>query len=117
MYRVLVPALLGLLLCGCSMADSSSVSAGFASSGEQTNSVPTSSRLASNSSSSAADLPDPPPTKRAASNERVASNERITSTDDRIPKGTFERAPHGALADRNYSSTQLDPDKARDLIN
>jgi len=118
MYRVLVPALVGLMLCGCSMASSSSMSAGFASSDEPTNSLPaSSSRLASNSSSSAADVPDPPPTKRSAGNERVASNERITSPDDRIPKGTFERAPHGALADRNYSSTQLDPDKARDLIN
>jgi uncharacterized protein YkwD len=103
MYRVLVPALLCLLLGGCSMANSSSLSAGFASSGEQTNSLP-SSRLASNGSPSAAAVPDAPP-KRTASN------------DDHIPKGTFEKAPSGALADRNYSATQLDPDKARELIN
>ena len=103
MYRVLVPALLCLLLGGCSMASSSSLSAGFASSGQPTNSVP-SSRLASDSSPSAAGVPDAPP-KRTASN------------DDHIPKGTFEKAPSGALADRDYSATQLDPDKARDLIN
>jgi uncharacterized protein YkwD len=37
--------------------------------------------------------------------------------DDSIPKGTFEKAPVGALADRDYSHTQLDADKARELIN
>ena len=31
--------------------------------------------------------------------------------------GSFERAPAGALADRDYSHTALDPEKARDLIN
>ena len=105
MYRVLLIALVCLLLGGCSMANSSGVSAGFASSGQPTNSVPE-SRLASSSSSSpsAAAVPDAAP-KRTASN------------DDQIPKGTYEKAPAGALADRNYSSTQLDPDKARELIN
>ena len=39
------------------------------------------------------------------------------SADDKIPKGTFEKAPNGALADRDYSGTRLDPEKARDLIN
>jgi uncharacterized protein YkwD len=103
MYRVLVPALVCLLLGGCGMANSSSLSAGFASSGQPTNSVP-SSRLASDANPSAVDVPDAPP-------------KRTASADDHIPKGTFERAPSGALADRNYSSTQLDPDKARDAIN
>ena len=36
---------------------------------------------------------------------------------DRAPKGTFEKAPVGALADRDYAATALDPEKARDLIN
>ena len=39
------------------------------------------------------------------------------SADDKIPKGTFEKAPPGALADRDYSARELDPDKARELIN
>ena len=46
-----------------------------------------------------------------------APPKRYASNDDHIPKGTFEKAPSGALADRDYSTTQLDPDKARDLIN
>jgi uncharacterized protein YkwD len=103
MYRVLMLTLVGLLLGGCSMASSSGVSSGFASNDQHTNSVP-SSRLASEASPSASSVPDAPP-------KRVASN------DDHIPQGTFEKAPSGALADRDYSTTQLDPDKARDLIN
>ena len=31
--------------------------------------------------------------------------------------GSYERAPAGALADRDYTNTALDPEKARDLIN
>jgi uncharacterized protein YkwD len=102
MYRVLVP-LLCLLLCGCSMANSSGISAGFAASEEPTNSVP-SGRLASEAGQGS-------PSSSEAAPKRYASN------DDHIPKGTFERAPTGALADRDYSNTQLDPEKARDLIN
>lgn len=36
---------------------------------------------------------------------------------DKAPKGSYEKAPAGALSDRDYSATALDPDKARDLIN
>ncbi len=38
-------------------------------------------------------------------------------TPDKAPKGSFEKAPRGALADRDYTGTMLDPDRARDLIN
>jgi uncharacterized protein YkwD len=37
--------------------------------------------------------------------------------EDKAPKGTFERAPAGALADRDYSGTKLDPERARELVN
>jgi uncharacterized protein YkwD len=99
MYRVVVPALVGLMLGGCSMANSSSLSAGFASSDQPTTSLPSSSGR------------DTPSATGSTAGKRVASN------DDHIPKGTYERAPAGALADRNYSATQLDADKARELIN
>jgi uncharacterized protein YkwD len=36
---------------------------------------------------------------------------------DKAPKGTYEKAPHGALSDRDYSGTALNPELARDLIN
>lgn len=42
---------------------------------------------------------------------------RVASLDDRAPRGTYETAPAGALADRDYSRTRLDQAKARDLIN
>ena len=102
MYRVSVLLLLGLL-CGCSMANSSGISAGFAGDEQPTSSV-ASSRLASESGQSSSNLSEGTP-------KRYASN------DDHIPKGTFEKAPSGALANRDYSTTQLDSDKARDLIN
>ena len=36
---------------------------------------------------------------------------------DKAPSGSYEKAPAGALADRNYSGTSLNPERARDLIN
>jgi uncharacterized protein YkwD len=102
MYRVLIPAILALLLTGCGMANSS-ISAGFADSGQPTSALPSSRTLRSNADGG--ETGSTRPQKAAA------------SADDRIPKGTFEKAPNGALADRDYSGTRLDPEKARDLIN
>lgn len=42
---------------------------------------------------------------------------RVAALDDKAPKGTFEKAPAGALADRDYSSTALRAEMARDMIN
>ena len=36
---------------------------------------------------------------------------------DQAPTGSYEKAPSGALSDRDYSHTALDPEKARDIIN
>jgi uncharacterized protein YkwD len=98
MYRVLMPALVCLLLTGCGMA-SSSISSGFANSGQPTSALPGSHSLTSNTTASA------------------SGATKVASADDRIPKGTFEKAPTGALADRDYSGAKLDPERARDLIN
>jgi uncharacterized protein YkwD len=104
MYRVVLPACVSLLLVGCGMA-SSSLTAGFADSGQPTSSItPRSSQRTASAE-----------TPAASSTPRVG--ERHAKLDDKAPKGTFERAPAGALADRNYSNTSLDADKARDLIN
>ncbi len=100
MYRVLVPAILSVLLTGCGMA-SSTFTAGFADSGQPSSALPTSRTMRGSS-----DAP------RATESPR-----KVASANDRIPRGTFERAPSGALADRDYSGTRLDPDKARNLIN
>jgi uncharacterized protein YkwD len=85
------------------MANSTSLTAGFADSGQPTNALPP--------SRSSERSPAPP--------SAVADNEpkRYAKLDDRIPKGSFEKAPAGALADRDYGATKLDADKARELIN
>ncbi|RTL62082.1 MAG: CAP domain-containing protein [Hyphomicrobiales bacterium] len=93
MRRVLVPGLLALSLSGCGLS-TNSLTAGFADSGQPSSSLPP-SRVASN------DNPSAPPRK----------------ADDRAPKGTYEKAPSGALSDRDYTQTALDPEKARDVIN
>jgi uncharacterized protein YkwD len=103
MYRVLIPAILALLLTGCGMANSS-ISSGFADSGQPTSALPTSRSLRSS-----ADSAD---TTGSIRPQKVAA-----TTEDKIPKGTFEKAPAGALADRDYSGSRLDPEKARELIN
>jgi uncharacterized protein YkwD len=36
---------------------------------------------------------------------------------DKAPRGSYERAPAGALAERDYSHTRLDAERARDLVN
>jgi uncharacterized protein YkwD len=100
MYRVLIPALASLLLAGCSMA-SSSLTAGFANSGQPTSALPES--RSSRSSDTAVAAATAPTTS--------------AKPQDKAPKGTYERAPSGALADRDYSHTALNADRARDLIN
>jgi uncharacterized protein YkwD len=94
---------MALLLTGCGMANSS-ISSGFADAGQPTSALPA-SRLRGN-----ADGGDTDPSKP----QKVAANASVT---DRIPKGTFEKAPNGALADRDYSGTRLDAERAREMIN
>jgi uncharacterized protein YkwD len=42
---------------------------------------------------------------------------QLAKLDDQAPQGSFEKAPAGALSDRDYSHTALNPEKARDMIN
>ena len=100
MYRVLVPALLSALLAGCGMA-ASPLTAGFANSGQPTSSSP------------------PPRQPKAGVDTAMAADpvKPAAKSSDKAPKGTFEKAPQGALADRDYSKTELDLEKARQLIN
>jgi uncharacterized protein YkwD len=100
MYRVMLCAAVVLCLAGCSMA--SPISAGYA---EQD--TPTGSLLSGRSQSGGS----------SSTGFGAATGVRVANADDKIPRGTFEKAPAGALADRDYSATHLDPAKARDLIN
>lgn len=93
MYRVLIPGILSLCLAGCGMA-SSPLTAGFANSGQP---APRSPRQETGSIDE--------PAKRTA------------KVEDKAPRGGFEKAPVGALADRDFSQTRLDVEKARELVN
>jgi uncharacterized protein YkwD len=109
-YRVLHSALLVLLLSllpGCSIG---SQPLGF---GEGAAAPPSSATRLSYGA-----LGDDPGAVRQPSRapRRVASLEEPAAR-DQAPRGSFEKAPRGALADRDYSDTRLDAEQARDLIN
>jgi uncharacterized protein YkwD len=112
MYRVAISAALAVLLGACSLG-STSISSGFADSSDTTSvrSAPAVESVA---------LGGEPSTRRtdprADTTESIA-RQRVAKLDDKAPMGSFERAPAGALADRDYTNTALDPEKARDLIN
>lgn len=101
MYRVALTAGLVTALAGCSIG-SSAISSGFTDSPQQTASITPKTK----SKSSA--LGGEPSTPRGV---------QLAKLDDKAPPGTFEKAPAGVLADRDYSRTQLDAQMARDLIN
>lgn len=100
MYRVVLPAFLALLLPGCSTG-SSSISSGLVENPTTTASV---------KRERATGLGGEPAVVRPAAGTQVAAL-------DQAPKGTFEKAPPGALSDRDYGQTKLEAERARDLIN
>lgn len=103
MYRVATAVVLTVTLAACSL-NSSSISSGF------DDSKPTASIAAKRSSPSGALGSD-------ASTLSPSGGQRVAALNDKAPVGTFEKAPKGALADRDYSSTMLNPEMARDIIN
>jgi len=107
MYRVMLTACLVVALSGCSL-NSQSLTAGFLDSGTPSQAAyrPTSDRQGALGGEPAANV-------RTASTAKT----QVAKLDDKAPAGSFDRAPRGALADRDYSHTKLDPEKARELIN
>lgn len=96
MYRVLVPVVLALALSGCGTSSYSLMANLSPSSGQ--------------------------PTPKASRSYETGSLDQaprrtVAKADDKAPKGSFEKAAAGALADRDYSGTRLDAEKARELIN
>jgi uncharacterized protein YkwD len=103
MYRVVVSAGLALAVAACSLSPSS-ISSNY------TGSTGTASKRTSPSVA----LGGEPSISRPSNS---AASQKVARLDDRAPAGSYEVAPKGALADRDYSSTHLDPEKARDIIN
>ncbi|MBN9276133.1 MAG: CAP domain-containing protein [Hyphomicrobium sp.] len=101
MYRVLVGVTVALWTTGCSM-NSSALTAGFADS-------PSLSARPTRQASLGGDLDTRPPT-------RVEGSQRTASLAPSANRPS-ERAPKGALADRDYSRAALNPEAARDAIN
>ncbi len=96
MYRVFVPVVLALALSGCGTSSYSLMANLSPSSGQ--------------------------PTPKASRGYETGSLDQaprrtVAKADDKAPKGSFEKAATGALADRDYSGTRLDAEKARELIN
>lgn len=102
MYRVLVGVSVALLTTGCGMS-SSTLSSGFAES-------PTMAARSTRQASLGSDLQARTPT-------RVESSQRTASLAPPTTNVPSERAPKGALADRDYSHAALNPESARDAIN
>jgi uncharacterized protein YkwD len=100
MYRVLVPVASSLLLSACALG-SSSLTSGFAQ-----DPAPTTGSVSRPAKSTG--LGGDPAARPAA---------KSAALQDQAPKGTYEKAPSGALSDRDFAATRLDAEKARDLIN
>ena len=100
MYRVVLTVGLVTALAGCSLG-SSSIPSGFADTSKDTASI-------SKPSAKSVGLGGDPAAPRGI---------QLAKLDDKAPVGTFEKAPEGILADRDYSRTGLDAQMARDVIN
>lgn len=105
MYRVALFLLLAAPLAACSL-NSNSLSPGYGLS----DSDPTSSITRVTPGYG---LGKPSKSSRKSKSKGT----RVAALNDKAPTGSYEKAPAGALADRNYSGTALNPQLARDMIN
>ncbi len=103
MYRVVLPIFLAMMLPGCSLG-SAPLSFGFGESGAETQPTSPSFGLLGNSGG----------TERPSSSSR---GQRVASLQDSAPQNSFEKPSPGALSGRDYSTTRLDSEYARKLIN
>lgn len=109
MYRVLLMAAVAVTLSACSL-NTGALSSGFAEDSSPTTASISPSPSIESSISSGSYGADSEPERPAKAKTEVAAL-------DKAPSGSFEKAPRGSLADRDYSTTSLDAEKARDLIN
>jgi uncharacterized protein YkwD len=111
MYRVALSAALAAALAfgGCSL-NTGPLSSGYTDVGSTASLSPSGSGFGTTGSINRAESGTP----RAAGTQVAAYS---PEKPDKAPRGSYEKAPAGALADRDYSGTALDPERARDLIN
>ncbi len=106
MYRVALCAGAALVMAACSLG-SETISSGY-------NQPDTTASITSSPTTQSVGLGGDPSAPRAKS-PAVAGQQYAAL--DQAPKGSYEKAPEGALSDRDYSHTALDADRARDIIN
>ena len=104
MYRVVLPMFISLVLGACSLGASKPLSFGLGD---------TPSPQATSVRGNSVGLGGEP----AATAPKAAGSKVAAAQYDRAPKGSFDKAPAGALSDRDYSSTSLEAARARDLVN
>ena len=114
MSRVILIAAVAAVVGGCSLSSQS-----FAPSLNDGTGSDRQARLAETRKAQQGALGGEPEVRGTAARPTTGGtrNTQLASLDDRAPSGTFDKAPRGALADRDYTSTKLDPEVARDLIN
>ena len=105
MYRVIFPIAIVMMLPACSL--------GTTQLGFGYNANPSDRSTSPNTSFA----PDNLALGGEPASRRPRKSRRVAALDDRAPSGSFERAPRGALADRDYSSTALIAEEAKQLIN
>lgn len=105
MFRVALPIIASIALAACSLGASKPLSFGLGESSSRP-----SSPLRGNSVGLGGD-------PASTSNSTPAATKVAAAQIDRAPKGSFDKAPPGALADRDYSATSLEAARARDLVN
>lgn len=98
MFRVTVAVVAAIGLTACSL-NSTSISSGFAE------------------NQTAAVEKRPSPSVGLGGEPSAARPVQMARLEDRAPRGSYENATKGLLSDRDYSTTALDPEKARDIIN
>jgi uncharacterized protein YkwD len=105
MYRVALCATAAVALGACSLG-SGTISSGY-------NEPDTTASITSSPRAESVALGGEPKAPRAPQ----VAGQQYAKLDDQAPSGSYEKAPTGALADRDYSHTALDADRARDIIN
>ena len=105
MYRVALCAAAAVVLAACSLGSGTPISSGY-NQADTTGSITASPNLQSVA------LGGEPSANRTA-----VAGQQYAKLDDQAPNGSYEKAPVGALSDRDYSHTALDAEKARDIIN
>lgn len=109
MYRVALCAIAAIALAACSLGSANTtISSGYAQ-------PDTTGSITSSPDMQSVALGGDPGAPRGR--KTAVAGQQYASLGDQAPKGSYEKATTGALSDRDYSHTALDPEKARDVIN